>query len=472
MNMGIFGKGKSSSSIKLRDVPDLSFSETQFLSRQDRGPSVNVPGTGTAVDESPLQKKLGGQHPRSRTSHYVFREPPKLVSNEPPFVYHEESPPYTRRGDLLCPSKSQGVVPSPSAAAPVAQDSLGIKDRLHELHSQLPPYSVQKSQSPTPYSWSVSDRCGSQQSKEVEDRLLKILHTGLSLRRLGSRSDSGDSRSGYRNFQDLKNIFESRKAYWQTQMSPGAHSLNGTTSRIETRESSMMVAGAVQSPIKTALSPFRESEAGPGNNDRATNCENSLDELLRSPQRNRYHSYEGKRSKNGALPSQLPLPAYAGPEPVEPGAEDDFTFFQELDAAYCAILELKGADDDPLEQRSRVKNESHRSFVRQTQREGHPSYPARHVVSRGSRDTLLCGQPDLCDLTAFANPSPLPPDDMGTFPRDNTTKLRHSELTSDLLAAGPVLLPKRQSRDQILSKTAPESYSPIPPGFWRQKRLY
>lgn len=454
-------------------VPDISFSETQFLARQDRGPLPTGLGTAsTAFDESSLQKKLGGQHTHSRTSHYVFREPSKMVSNESPVVYHEESPPHTSQEDVLCPSKPQGVVPSPSAAAPVAQDSLCIKERLHELQSQLPPHSVQKSQSPTPYSWSVSDRRGSQQSKEVEDRLLKILHTGLSLRRLGSRSDSGDSRSGNHNLQDLKNIFESRKAYWQTQMSPGAHSLDGITSRIEARESSMMVAGAVQSPIKMALSPFKQSEAGPGNDERATHCENSFDELFRSPQRNRYHSYEGERSKNGASPSQPPLPAHAGPGPVEPNAEDDFTFFQELDAAYCAILELKGVDNDPLEQRSRVKNESHRSFVRQTQREGHPSHPTRHTMSRRSRDTLLCDQPDLCVLTAFANPSPLPPDDMGTFPRDNTMKLRPSELTSGLLAAGPVLLPKRQSGDQILSRTAPESYPQIPPGFWRQNKLY
>jgi hypothetical protein len=433
---------------------------------------VTVPGTGTAFDESPLQNKLGGQHPRSRTSHHVFREPPKLMSNEPPLNYHEESPPETGRGDLSCPSKSQGVSLSPSAAAPVAQDSLGIKDRLHELQSQLPPHLVRKSQSPTPYSWSVSDRCGSQQSKEVEDRLLKILHAGLSLRRLGSRSGPGDSRSGYCNLQDLNNLLESRKACWQTQMSPGVHSLDGVMSRIETRESSMMVAGAVQSPIKTALSPFKESEAGPGNDNRATHYEKSLDELFRSAQRKQYHSYKGERSKNGAFSSQPSLPARAGPEPVKPGAEDDFAFFQELDAAYCAILEPKGADNDHLEQKSRVKNESHRSLVRQTQAEGHSFHPTRHAVVRGSRDTLLCGQPDPCYLTAFADPSSLPPDDLGAFPRDNTTTLRPPELNSNLLAAGPVLLPNRQSRDQIHSRTVPEPCSPIPPGFWRQNRLY
>ncbi|KAJ5377369.1 uncharacterized protein N7496_004778 [Penicillium cataractarum] len=373
MNMGIFSKGKASSPIKICDVPKISFSETQFLTRQDRGPLETGTGTGMAFDKSPLQKKLSGQHPRPKTSHYFFREPPKLASNEPPLVYHEESPLHTTLGDQLYPSKSQGIVPSPSTAAPAAQD------RLHDLQSQLPPHSVERSHSPTPYSWSISDRRGSQQSREVEDRLLKILHTGLSPRQLANSRDSGGSRSGYCTIQDLRSLLESQKAYWQTQTSPEIQSLDGVTTHLANRESSVMVTGTVQSPIKPALSQFKDSETGPRSNNRATNHEKPLDELFRSPQPNQLHSHEGNVSEKDFLASQPPLPARVGAESVEPGAEDDFIFFQELDAAYCAILEPKGANDGPLGQTSMVENEPHRPQVQHTQREDHLSHQKRHL---------------------------------------------------------------------------------------------
>lgn len=300
-----------------------------------------------------------------------------------------------------------------------------------------------------PYSWSVSNRRGSQQSREVEDRLLKILHSGLSPRQLGDFSDSGGSRSGYCNIQDLKSLLESRKAYWQTQTSPGIQSLDGVTTRIDNRESSVMVNGPVQSPIKPALPQFKGSEAAPVSENRATHYEKSLDDLFRSPQCNRFHNQRGAES-------------------VEPSAEDDFIFFQELDAAYCAILEPKGASVSPLGPKSMVENESRRSFERQTQRESHPSHQKRHPSLCGSIDTLMYGQPDLHVLPAFAQHSLLLPEDLGALSQNNSTILRPSGLNSTrgLLVPGPEMLSKPQSR------TAPESCSPIPPGFWRQKRLY
>ncbi|OKO97477.1 hypothetical protein PENSUB_10271 [Penicillium subrubescens] len=347
MNMGIFSKGKASSPIKLRDVPDSAFSEAQFLSHKERGQPGTGTGKGTTLDESPLQKKPDGKHTHPRVSHYDFHEPPKLRRTETYIGDNVNPSVQFSQGDQWHPSGSNGVVPTLPAAGPTTPDRLEhIPGKAHDINSPLR-RSVQEPPSPTPYTWSVSDRHGSQRSREVEDRLLKILHVGLSPQKSGHQDEPVDSMNGHFNIQNLKSLLESRKACWQPEASLGLHSLGGVSIH-KTPEFFSGLSGTLQSPTKGSASQLKRSDAVSKSKNRAGPREASPDDVFRHSWHNQSPSHEVDVSKKVPLLSEPRLRAPVHQRLAGLDVGDDDIFFQKLDEAYCATFEPDGTKINPL----------------------------------------------------------------------------------------------------------------------------
>jgi hypothetical protein len=150
---------------------------------------------------------------------------------------------------------------------------------------------------------------------------------------------------------------------------------------------------------------------------------------------------------------------------------DDDIFFQELDAAYCAIFEPEGVNP---EVESIVRNKSHQSIAYQTHDHTSAFCHNQDPSPVGSIDTLFCDQLDLDVSPTFANPSNQPQEELTAFSHSNSMRLKLPELSStgEAMIRGPELQLKSHSINRLPSRTAPDTCSPIPPGFWTQKRLY
>lgn len=369
--------------------------------------------------------------------------------------------------DQWHPSGSKGVVPSLPAAGSITQENLGsILNRAHDIQSQLC-HSFQESPSPTPYSWSVSDRQESQRSREVEDRLLKILHVGLSPQKSGHQHESVDSMKGYCNIQDLMNLLESRKPCWPSEASPGLYSLGGVSTHDETHEYISRLSGATQAPAKGSVSHLKYPDALSKSESRTGPRQASPDDGFCDSRHSPSHSQEVDVSKNILLSSQPRIRARVHQKLPGLDVGDDDIFFHELDAAYCAILEPETTRNEPLEEELVECNKSHPSISFKSLNQD--LSPVETI------DTLLYGQVGLDFLTTFANSSHRPQEGLAALSsRGISRKFNAPELTStrESFVRAPEVLLKSHPSNPLPSKTALEPCSPIPPGFWTQKRLY
>lgn len=449
-------------------APDLSFSETRFLAQKDQVPLGTGTGEGTGFDESPLQKKLS-QHSRPKISHYVFREPSKLVATERPAIQHTALSVQLSQGDQWHPSGPQGITPSTPAAASATQGSLGKKQaKLQRSQGQLP-HSDHESRSPTPYSWSVGDRRGSQQSRKLEDRLLKILYTGLSLRSLDEVNNSPGSMKGYCNIQDLRGLLESRKTHWLPQTS-----IHGMTTCNEAPESLAVVTETAQGLEKVTIGQFEGSEAASKSGNRPSHIQKTPDGLFCTPQRNHVRSQEDEVPKDLSPSSQQHRPVLIEPKSVWLDLEDDDAFFQKLDAAYCSIFEPEGVRPEPLGLEPIVRHRSNWSIAKQAHNHGSLSSRRRYPSFCGSIDTLLCDQFGRDVLPTFPNPSHRPHEELTAFPQSDIMALKASERhsTGEVLLQGPEVPPRFHLSGPLPENASEQLCPPVPPEFWRQKRLY
>lgn len=302
----------------------------------------------------------------------------------------------------------------------------------------------------------------------MEDRLLKILHTGLPPQKLGHRAGSVDSMGGYYNIQDLKNLLESRKACWQPETSPGLHSLGGVPTHNECHELISRLSEATQSPVESLISHLKGSDALSMSENRTNPKQTSSNNVFRDSRRDQFPSDEVDGSKRVPPLFQPRLRAQVHPNLAGPDVgDDDIFFFQELDAAYCAILEPDRIRNQPLEEGLVECNKSHLLISFQSHNQD--------LSPAGSIHTLSCGQVGLDVLTTFANSSHRPHEELAAIPsHGNFTKMNASEVTSprEGFLPAPEALLKSHGGDRPPSNTDQEPCSRIPPGFWRQKRLY
>ncbi|KAF3390508.1 hypothetical protein F1880_009242 [Penicillium rolfsii] len=316
-------------------------------------------------------------------------------------------------------SKGKASSPTKVGDGSTSQDHLkAIPRKTFDMHSQQR-RSVQQTPSPKPYSWSVSDRHESQQSPEVEARLLKILHAGLSPQAFGHQAESTKSMNGYCNIQDLKSLLESRKGCWQREATSCLHSLGRVPTHNETHEFISRVTGIAEIPANTLISHSEDSNAVSKGGNRSSPRQASPNDVLCDSPHNQSHSHEVNLSKNISLLTQPRLQAHLQQNTAVLDVEDETIFFQELDAAYCAILEPETLGCWPL-----VKEPIERNI----------SYTSGRNFREIDASVLISN--------------------------------------AEGLVRAPEALLKTSLSIPLPSKTSPVSCSPIPPGFWTQKRLY
>ncbi|ODM14679.1 hypothetical protein SI65_09868 [Aspergillus cristatus] len=130
-NMGIFGKGRTSSPIKSRELPDLTFSEMNFLSRRSR---LNP-------NELLVEEQQDETNGAARRQHDSQTQIPQYFSNDYP-----DEPPVI--DETAYPSAQDPDQPEPAAVATEAHGSRAM--RPADLSPKL-------SRSATPYTCSESD---------------------------------------------------------------------------------------------------------------------------------------------------------------------------------------------------------------------------------------------------------------------------------------------------------------------------
>lgn len=482
MNMGIFSKGKASSPIKLRDGkyvdpcmdnsrprladhpqdPDIAFSETQFLAKKD-GVTLGT-GTGTVMDltlgKSPMSKE---QRLRPMASHYVFCEPTKLVVAQTP----------ARQGDQRHSSNAKDVILSPQFAGSTAVGrSSKIRGKVQDVQSSLP-FFVEGSSSATPYTWSISDQYGSQQSMEVEDHLLRILHVGLSPQKSANHNDLIQLNTQYCNTDDLRNLLESRKLYWHPETRHD-HDCRGEVVKCnETHGSIAMAHGAANRLARVARSQSDNSEPFSLTRNRAGHKRTSPEKVFDSPQ-NHFHDQERRLTEDVSLSPQRNSRARHESISAILDVEDDDIFFKKLDAAFGAIFESEAESSIPVPIRH---NKPHRSIA-------HKPINGASVVSHilhneyqstaDAVDALLCDQLGLKTLrTTGIDHCHDPDNELSVLTHGSFADSKHRYLpsTGDILERGPEL-PKLRTSNPF-STTAYEPCKPsVPSGFWRQNRLY
>lgn len=421
-------------------------------------------------DKSPMNIE---QRLRPKASHYVFREPTKLVVTQTPAVSYAGKPARPNQEDQRHSCKSKDVILSPQFAGSGAEGSSNkVRGKVQDGQSSIPPF-VERASSATPYSWSISDRRGSQQSREVEDRLLRVLHIGLSPQKSDDHNDSAQSNKQYYNTDDLRNLVESRKLYWQAETRHEHDCLSGVATRNETHGSIAMAPRPAQRPARVARSQSDMSEAFSTSRNRAGHDRTSPKKVFDFPQ-SHFHGQEGEFKEHVALSPQRNSSAHHESISANLDVEDDDIFFKNLDAAFGAIFKPEAEPSTPV---PITRNKSHR-LIAYKPIDGasvishilHNKYqsPADPV------DALLCDQPGLETLrTTGIDHCHDPDNELSVLTHGSLADSKHRNLpsTGEILDRGPEL-PKLQTSTPF-SITAYDPCKPsIPPGFWRQNRLY
>lgn len=491
MNMGIFRKGKASSPIKLRDGKcvdpymdnsrprladhsqdaDVAFSETQFIAKKDAA----TLGTGmwTVMDltfgKSPMNKE---QRLRPQASQYVFREPTKLVVAQTPAVSYAGNQARPNQGDRRHSPNMKDAILSPQFAGSAAGGrSSKIRWKAQDIQSSLPVF-VEGSSSATPHTWSISDRHRSQQSREVEDRLLKILHVGLP-QKPDDHDDLIQSNTQYCNTDDLRNLLESRKLYWHPETRHDHGRLDEVAKRNQTHSSIAMAHRTAHRPARVARSQSDNSETFSTSRNRAGLKGTSPEQVFDCPQ-NHFHGQEGGFTEDVSPSLQRNYRACHESIFADLDIEEDDIFFKKLDKAFGAVFEPEVESSIPLPIR---RNKSHWSIL-------YKPIDGASVVSHilhneyqptaDPVDALLCDQPGLETLrTTGINHYPDLDNELSVLTHGSFADSKHQSLplTGDILQRG-LELPKLQTSNPF-STTAYDPCNPsVPPGFWRQNRLY
>ncbi|EPS26970.1 hypothetical protein PDE_01910 [Penicillium oxalicum 114-2] len=443
-NVGIFGKGKASRPVKLRAVQANSFSETKSLA----SPHVSTE-RATIANACPPRATGGhsGLHQtsakKSRSSAFEcdFRKPSKSLDRYE-FPNHRALSPISRAQEVqsefqkpqhrISSSKSEGFkIPQEWAQA-----------------TNLKQCSPSIARSATPYSWSISNGTVSRTNQILCDKLLDILHTGLFQKK--EYPGSGDATKKYYNLEDLKFLLRARKASWESD-SPATVS-------------------------NSDVEMMRQSQYSGSN---AVNCHadfitsTSAGHDLFSSERGAGCQYPSKQRQTYQVPATRTI-AQPIPEALQAevftihAIEDDNSFFENLDAAYREIVGQES-----------LQETAHDNF-----------FPVRSAPTmRG----LSCTAPELKDLSSFH------PENVSMHHKLDSFDIPAARLASHAIGpashpfssheAGNVRAPWLRKSTTIMERTldkpakrleTPTAITihqteldlPVPPEFWKQKRLF
>ncbi|KAJ6114614.1 hypothetical protein N7486_000392 [Penicillium sp. IBT 16267x] len=217
-SVGIFNKGKASSPLKLGHVPDSAFSEQRFLTKRHPGSPLKSPATDKKRKMSYKAPKKGASRTQKRPE-YIFSELAKefeiagdsidqLISQAGELDQPNDDEPKIDQG--RCVGTSSGLVVQ--REQPDARSLRSIL--IHPVEK-----SASWSQSATPYTWSKTSHGKLQPGHTLESELLKLLRVGLLPAQGDNSSRNPNQIDTYYNLDDLKDMLDSRKIFWPPETS-------------------------------------------------------------------------------------------------------------------------------------------------------------------------------------------------------------------------------------------------------------
>ncbi|OJJ79915.1 uncharacterized protein ASPGLDRAFT_924433 [Aspergillus glaucus CBS 516.65] len=215
-NMGIFGKGRTSSPTKSRELPDLTFSEMNFLSRRSRlNPS-----------ELPAEEQQDKTNEATRREHDSQMQIPQYFFND----YYDEAP---------ATAYADADQPEPPAMASEAHGGRAMEPTA---------LSPKLSHSATLYTWSESD-CREHERRASSENCTKgILCVDLNHQHI---SDEEKANKRYWDLDELKLILKIRQ---QTRNESRANKEPKTCDHLKRRRQPDEADDAPRSPKKSKLS--------------------------------------------------------------------------------------------------------------------------------------------------------------------------------------------------------------------------
>ncbi|KAJ5119739.1 hypothetical protein N7448_010408 [Penicillium atrosanguineum] len=422
---GNFSKGRASSPIKLRDVFNATFSETNLLSRK-------TPGNGrvsmSAVNERREPKQTSDIYDSFNfRSHDVSKQLDACLTNA--FIGRIERIDATRPRHRLSPNKTTEF--ADPVKATIASPGEGNLDRQAAK-------AAHESRSFSPYTWSESGRATASLSAIVEDHLLNILHVGLFPKPQTSPEVEIGSKHYY-SLHELKMLLEARKESWQ--------------SNVGGVEATFQPASTLNSPQKpgTQISHIEEVAENLDSELNVTTVKrNTTSDMSKTCTGDVVWDSQLQRDFNGNDLSNLS--SLQCPKVGNPYMTDADAFFRALDAEFCAIMETSDNYLEPARQSSKTQPTSEVDQHTVFSAERQPKLTVDSIRSQ-RLDRLDSG---ITHSASQAIPLHHALDELATRPND------------------PRILPVTSSRQpfSVLTTAPVLKHTTLPSGFWRRNKLY
>ncbi|KAF7714237.1 Uncharacterized protein PECH_000045 [Penicillium ucsense] len=448
-HVGIFGKGKASSPVNLQKAQDISFLERKFLgspcSAIRKAEPIHIRAE-KFTDAMLMPAKSHAKRPRPTPFEYDFRGPGGSFDGQ------EAIEPSAYPPSLPSDQKFQG----PSGLSQEKDDLFKAGDMAvsrafpKDLNQQSPLPAT--SRSPTPSSWPVTNERLSRESEAVCDDLLEILHVGLcSTNEPPIRDSSG---RGEVDIEHLKFLLQERKIYWDSKHLTTACNI-GNAMRMRS-----------EGLYSDGLNHHADIESA-----------SPVEGLLPSSRERVYRGYPSDRLQTGQYPSPRVAPQhtqawYQHEQPPSSPIIDDDLFIESLEAAYRSIV---GEENEQPENSARVTpcpsklmdisvlGTGGPSYNTSQQKELSPSYTHNVITPRN----ISMKRPSQSMINAYE-----------VFPPSHATDVHEFEppTTPHRRVSGALNIPIFDSSLKRYEVSAAGNiqanpHVPIPPGFWKKRRL-
>lgn len=318
------------------------------------------------------------------------------------------------------------------------------------------------SQSDTPYTWSETNPGKLRPELALEIELLKLLHVGLFPAQRDDLARESNQNHTYHDLDELKDILDSRKEYWASE-SGQTRQIVATSPDAEyhkTRESLR-----TENPMDSV-----HPQARYPNTD-----ELSHDKIMpRAPRQTSSRPvsqlHNKKRADSISQLQRLEKMSFNinGTQEAQENLPDD-VFFNNLDAAFCAIVDPK------------TQNKMD-SLVMMGIQQNLPTFEFEDIMTTAEIISTEVSKMPSQSLLSHAQVGvetlyPLPPAAHDYFDLNNRVTHPEDDQGDILMLQSPQQEVSNRMKGQRQphlhpSITFDSSQDPVPPGFWRQNRLY
>ncbi|KAJ5197923.1 uncharacterized protein N7498_007040 [Penicillium cinerascens] len=456
LTLGIFNRGRASYPVKLGDVYNFPLSETNLLSpkgaRNTLEPIAALNQPSKQKEASCVQELFNCQNndiPEQRDVGATDAGPrgPMRYLGGRKWV-DVTSPHYG-----LSSSKISGL----DALKELSIDGDAKRGPDHQIA-----VAVHGSQSATPFTWSESDWAMASLDPVMEDPLLNILQVGIfSTPQPGP--DRCDDSKYYYTLQDLKKLMDARKATWQAK----ACDIQAAFRRASSLNLPPEPPAQTPDILKSGVSRGSISSLNITPGERKGSLA-----LRKSPEQDVFCGWQYQRDCNDRAPDNLS--PYEIPHVAHPDMSDD-VFFRAVHAEFCAIMKPSSGDLTPSRQSPEGHHAPQKVFVYQ-----HADVcslpPARQAISHyGPIDPLLYEDIGSGIPHSTSHPTHCHDAQAGLVKCSSSGQLLPMLPTSEVCTEQiPDYAREIRSRQPLFSSAGPpvQSHAALPPGFWRQNKLY